>query len=311
MIKVSIIIPTYNRKSILKETLSCIQNQTLKEWECLIIDDGSTDKTEYMVDEIQKADSRFRYYKRPSNYKKGAATCRNYGFLKSVGKYVQWLDDDDFLSENKLELQVKQLEKYSKSNLISTCAWDEYWEGKKFDNKSVINENDFLTKFNYFDELYKKSSFIPIHSFLMTRKIIKISGSWNEELTVNDDAEFFSRILLNAEKIVFTKGCYVQYNCHAPLRLSKTNNSKGLKSYLLSLKLIHQHFECAKIDISNFLRWKLLNILYNYWSKQKLVILSYKELYTKCSINLAFAYFYLLKYRVYRIFILLYKKLFK
>ena len=81
--KVSIIIPVYNRESLILETLNSIQQQIYKDWECIIIDDHSTDNTLSLVKEFCNEDARFSYYLRPEKKPKGANSCRNYGFLKS------------------------------------------------------------------------------------------------------------------------------------------------------------------------------------------------------------------------------------
>ena len=92
---VSIIIPTFNRSQLIFETLDSVLAQTYENWECLIVDDGSTDDTENMVGEYVKKDSRFQFHNRPINRLKGANACRNYGFENSKGQYVMFVDSDD------------------------------------------------------------------------------------------------------------------------------------------------------------------------------------------------------------------------
>ena len=92
---VSIIIPTFNRGCLLEETLQSILKQTYTKWECIIVDDGSTDNTEKIVEKYIKSDSRIQYYKRPETRKKGANSCRNYGFKLAKGEYINWFDSDD------------------------------------------------------------------------------------------------------------------------------------------------------------------------------------------------------------------------
>ena len=75
---VSIIIPTYNRAHLIAETLDSIIAQTYTNWECIVVDDGSTDPTDELMETYCKKDSRFQYYHRPKNRPKGANACRNY-----------------------------------------------------------------------------------------------------------------------------------------------------------------------------------------------------------------------------------------
>lgn len=106
---VSIIIPTYNRAALIAETLDSIIRQTYDNWECIIVDDGSSDDTEALVGKYQLRDKRIKYANRPSTLKKGANACRNYGLSLSEGEYVNWFDSDDLMLPKKLELQVDML----------------------------------------------------------------------------------------------------------------------------------------------------------------------------------------------------------
>ena len=112
---ISIIIPTYNRAHLIGTTLDSIAKQTHTRWECLIIDDGSTDNTKEVVTKYVKDDNRFQYHQRPLNRPKGANACRNYGFEISNGEYINWFDDDDVMLPTKLELQIKVLIKNHKA----------------------------------------------------------------------------------------------------------------------------------------------------------------------------------------------------
>lgn len=104
---VSIIIPTYNRADVIIQTLESIRHQTYKNFECLIIDDGSEDATENVVNKFIESDTRFHFYKRPTTKIKGPNACRNYGFEKATGNFIYFFDSDDYLKPNALETYVK------------------------------------------------------------------------------------------------------------------------------------------------------------------------------------------------------------
>ena len=116
---VSVIIPSFNRANFLGETLDSILSQTYQCWECLVIDDGSTDHTPELMEFYRERDARISYHKRPKDRPKGANACRNYGFELSRGEYVNWFDDDDVMHPEKLELQINALE-HSEDN-FSVC----------------------------------------------------------------------------------------------------------------------------------------------------------------------------------------------
>lgn len=107
---VSIIVPTYNRANSIGESVQSVLDQTYSNWELIILEDGSTDNTGDVLKPYLK-DPRISYYNRPSFYTKGANACRTYGFELANGEYVKWLDSDDLLKKNYLEIQLDQIQK--------------------------------------------------------------------------------------------------------------------------------------------------------------------------------------------------------
>lgn len=105
---VSIIIPTYNRANLIGETLDSVLAQTYTNWECIIVDDGSTDNTDEVVDKYVQKDARFKYYHRPDTHLPGGNGARNYGFLQSKGEYIQWFDSDDVMLNSKIEIKITE-----------------------------------------------------------------------------------------------------------------------------------------------------------------------------------------------------------
>lgn len=106
----SVVIPSFNRASLIVEAIRSIEQQTLREWECLIVDDGSTDNTDEMVRPLQLKDNRIKYLKIPHG---GVAAARNTGIEQSRGDVICFLDSDDTYEPNTLELFAKAFEKYS------------------------------------------------------------------------------------------------------------------------------------------------------------------------------------------------------
>lgn len=107
---ISIIMATYNRAHLISESLNSILNQSYKNWECLVIDDGSSDNTSEIVNFYFKKDSRINYFKRSDSHQKGLPGCRNYGLEKSSGDYVIFFDDDDIVHPENLSTCIKILE---------------------------------------------------------------------------------------------------------------------------------------------------------------------------------------------------------
>ena len=102
---VSIIVPTYNVEAYITETIECVLNQTFKDWELVITDDCSTDSTVAIIQKYAENDSRIRLYQQEHN--SGAAAARNNSIEKAEGRYISFLDSDDWWYPTKLEKQIK------------------------------------------------------------------------------------------------------------------------------------------------------------------------------------------------------------
>jgi glycosyltransferase involved in cell wall biosynthesis len=105
MPKVSIIIPCYNQGKFLDETLKSVYEQTYKDWECLMIDDGSTDNTGKIGSAWASKDKRFTYHRQTNQ---GVTKARDYGLDAASGEWIQFLDGDDLLEKTKFEKSLKE-----------------------------------------------------------------------------------------------------------------------------------------------------------------------------------------------------------
>ncbi|WPR71610.1 glycosyltransferase family 2 protein [Flavobacterium sp. NG2] len=236
---VSIIIPTYNRASLISQTLDSVLLQTYNNWECIIVDDGSFDNSEEVILSFVKKDIRFRYFKRPIGRNKGASSCRNIGVEKSKGNFIQFLDSDDVLSENKLQDQIKRIKDWD-ANIICTCKWGRF---VKFPNDSVnfdsLNSySDFNSIPVFLEALASSKGYFPIHAYLIKKSIIDKSGLWNEHLSLNDDSEFLIRLFCQTDKIYFAPNAIVYYRWTSAENISNYNDYQKVDDAILSWKSI-------------------------------------------------------------------------
>lgn len=107
MPKVSIIVPTYDDADTLSSTIESVKNQTFEDWELIVVDDASPDCTEQIVYSFD--DDRIRYFSHKSN--EGASAARNTGIKHADGNYVALLDSDDIWKEQKLQRQIREIER--------------------------------------------------------------------------------------------------------------------------------------------------------------------------------------------------------
>lgn len=183
---VSIIIPTFNRAYLIGETLNSILSQTYTNWECIIVDDGSTDNTIEVVTDYIKKDNRFKFYKRPENRVKGANACRNYGFELSKGEYINWFDSDDLMSSNKLKLSLEYLLNQSADLLVcnnsDSCIYDD----------SIINPKKFVSN-NFYEEYIIDRISILTGDVLFKRKVVE-KYTFDEKLHKAQEYDFFIQL---------------------------------------------------------------------------------------------------------------------
>ncbi|MHB1105158.1 MAG: glycosyltransferase family 2 protein [Lutibacter sp.] len=239
---ISIIIPTYNRAHLLRETLDSVLAQTYANWECIIIDDGSTDNTFEVVSNYIKKDSRFKYLVRPIERIKGASTCRNIGLENAKGEFIQFLDSDDLLSGNKLFDQITILAKYG-DHAIATCKWGRFNAITSLNLRNIYNSyKNFNLGIDLLLNFGEHSEFFPLMVYLVPKKTIELSGKWDESLSNNDDGEFFTRVLLSASKIIFVETTSVFYRGDSyDVKLSSFDTKDKILSAIQSWKLIEIH----------------------------------------------------------------------
>jgi glycosyltransferase involved in cell wall biosynthesis len=282
-ILISIIIPTYNRANVLEQTLDSVQSQTYTNWECIVVDDGSTDATDKMLAEYCRHDSRFQYYKRPKESPKGGNACRNLGFELSKGIFIKWLDSDDVLSDGLLLSQVNAVSTSLENKyILATSKWNYFTETTKDVTPKIkqINKN-YDSGFDLICDFGKYNTFLPPHVYLVRRELIIKSGLWNESLSINQDGEFFTRVLLNASKVIHAEDGMAFYR-YGLLNdnVSNFSTSEKCRDSILSWILIDTYIKIytkeknsikyvqnAKIGLSKIIKEKNILKQYAYFFK--------------------------------------------
>lgn len=192
---VSIIIPTFNRIALLTTAIQSVVKQSYLNWELLIIDDFSTDATEEIVVSQARGNSRINYYKNPV---KGVNNARNYGLLKAKGDWVVFLDSDDELCENMLEVHLKKMELIGPVQL-SVSFSKVYYEY----NHSVIISDSIYSENLLLDFLIKKVTW-PINAAVINRNFLISNGiQFDDKLLNGQDYCFFSSVLSHIPTIEF------------------------------------------------------------------------------------------------------------
>lgn len=200
---ISIIIPCFNQGKFLEETLLSVYNQTYINWECIIVNDGSTDNSENIAKEWVDKDNRFKYFHKENS---GVSATRNLAIEKVNGTYIQFLDADDLLDTQKLELSIKALDKQSKESkkiIISNFRMFSINASKTNEPYCQLNEE----LFSYENLIYKwnESFSIPIHCGFFEASLFD-NIRFPENLTAQEDWIVWVKLFkLNVDAIFIDK----------------------------------------------------------------------------------------------------------
>ena len=239
--KISVIIPTYNRGNIIENSITSILNQTYKNWEVLIIDDGSTDNTKEVIDKFE--DKRIKYIKIKKNL--GSPNARNIGIGKATGKFISFQDSDDIFYPNKLELQLNNM--INQKSHLDFCKIKvifsnslQYIVPYEYQEKNIILGN-------IFSELINNGNFISTQSILVRKRIIK-KYFFDINMPRLQDYELILRMIQNPKiKISYTRKVLVELHIQKD---SIQNSIKKLKNAIYIL--LNKNFKFKPIYKKNF-----------------------------------------------------------
>lgn len=191
---VSIIIPTYNRAHLIGETLDSVLAQTYQNWECIVVDDGSTDGTDALMAEYVAMDSRFHYHHRPDSHLPGGNGARNYGFELSTGEFVQWFDSDDFMLSKHIQKKCEAFKKSEQAIDFAYCGLSNFSQKTIRNINRINNDNDLLKGF------LDKKILLNVPTFMYDKKSIA-NIRFDENLTRAQDLDFCFRFLTQSNRV--------------------------------------------------------------------------------------------------------------
>lgn len=217
---VSIIIPTFNRAHLIGETLDSIMAQTYQNWECIVVDDGSTDNTPEVMAEYVKRDSRIQYHHRPTNHKPGGNGARNFGLKISNGDYINWFDSDDLMHPEKLERQLKLLKN---SSFNFTVCQSMIFE--QHINNPIGLRSERIQSENALDDFVTQEIVFLITAPLFKKDFLLRNNLWfDENLRAAQEWEFFIRVL-EVEPEYLTDPTPLAFNRKHPESITYSGNN--------------------------------------------------------------------------------------
>ena len=267
---ISIIIPTYNRANLISETLDSVLAQTYTNWECIVVDDGSTDNTEEVLNTYVDKDSRFQYRKRPVDRKKGANACRNHGFKLSKGSYINWFDSDDIMLPNNLKLRVNAFEDKIGFVIGNTVNFDE----------NGNESRPFVLDYSYPIEVdrFVSQQIGWITNDVLLRKEVAGLVSFDERLKSGQEYNYFSRLLYLTNNGKYLKEDIARRRIHLN-SITTTKLNKSVEDFNLNLFkdefiLFNQIKGKASVGIKNRFIKRLIR--FSYYGKKSFTLCKFQ-----------------------------------
>ena len=248
---VSIVIPVYNKGAFLRETLDSALGQSYSNIELVLVNDGSTDGSLGILEEYR---SRFPDKIRLIDQANGGVSRATVvGISASKGDYIQFLDADDLLSADKVSKQIILL-RDQPENFVATCEWKEFKDDPVQSRSMPYGVfQDFSPGLELLLRFWHHQEMMQPASYLTHRSLIKEAGPWDESLSINQDGEFFCRVLLHAKRVLYEGEGKVLYRSPGVGNVSQQKGYQAMDSLLKSF----QAYESAVLPVEDSPRCRL------------------------------------------------------
>lgn len=194
----SILIPAFNSEKWISDAIRSALAQTWANKEVIVVDDGSRDQTFVVAKEFES-----RQCKVITQKNRGASATRNTALSLAQGDFIQWLDADDLLAPDKIERQIKRVHGDPNTRTLLSSSFskfvNQYQKGEFIPDglwQDLSPLEFMLIKFR--DNLWMNPS-----AWLVSRRLTSAAGLWDERLSLDDDGEYFCRVVLASEMVIF------------------------------------------------------------------------------------------------------------
>jgi glycosyltransferase involved in cell wall biosynthesis len=228
---VSVLIPCFNAERYIGDTLESVFRQTWSAIEIVVVDDGSTDGSIHEIKRFQCSQLTVL-----SQQHQGQTTALNKCISHSVGAFIQFLDADDLLSPDKIALQMRRL--IDRPDCVATAEWGRFYtnpEDTRFDAEPVWRDLDpldwlALSRAEGLGMMFPALWLIP-------RPLVDRVGPWRQDLTLNNDAEYFTRLLLDSKHVLFCERARAYYRSGIPRSLGALKSPAAWASQFKVIEL--------------------------------------------------------------------------
>ncbi|AFZ22794.1 glycosyl transferase [Cylindrospermum stagnale PCC 7417] len=231
---VTIIVTCFNQASYLERSVKSVLSQTFTDLECIMVDDGSTDNTQEVAKQLMNLDSRVSYFYKENG---GVSSSRNYGVKQAQGKWIQFLDGDDWIHENKIKFQLDHLsDLHDEDNTVFYTDYERVFIDRE---QQIINRQENIVNSLSRDQLIERllipdfladSPFPLLQQCLLMSRDILNKKLFDERLKALQDRDFTLDLLLLGANFVYTPLIGAYYTKH---QSNRTNNWPYMKGYYI------------------------------------------------------------------------------
>ncbi|MBK8284618.1 MAG: glycosyltransferase family 2 protein [Ahniella sp.] len=226
---VSVIMPAFNAAPWIAAAIASVLNQSHRNLELLIVDDGSQDQTHQIAQSF--SDPRVRLF---SQSKQGAAAARNRAMSEAKGDFFQFLDADDLLNADKLAVQVSCVPWISRDNLLSG-RWRRFVDTPETFLEIPDSLWQDMEPHVFLQRSLRHNQMMHPAAWLVPRELAILAGEWDPRITVNDDGEYFARVVSHARGIHFVDSSISWYRSNIVGSLSGRQGPESAASQALAL----------------------------------------------------------------------------
>ena len=224
----SLVIPVYNVERYLRDCLDSVLNQTFGDWEAICVNDGSTDSSAAIVEDYAMKDHRFKVIAQSNA---GLSSARNTGMDAAKGDYVLFLDSDDWLELNALEILSENLDG---EDMLCFSGRRFFEETNQYNPADVLTEKSYASGMDYYNEnalVHRDFAFVCVVLRLYKRSFLMENGLRFKEGIYHEDNLFTPIACCHARKVKVMNECLYDYRVRAN-SITTTGNSKRVKDFM-------------------------------------------------------------------------------
>lgn len=272
---VSIIVPIYNTEKYLDECIKSVLSQTYEEWELLLVDDGSTDKSSFICDKYSSFDNRIKVIHKKNT---GVSDSRNIALSLVRGEYIAFLDADDYWYEIiSLEKLIRIAEQYNLDIVRGEYKAVDLFGNDLFEcpltRQKILNANKLLSSSTFYTKIMSGENFLVL-SLFKTRIIGSLR--FNSKRSFLEDMEFFAYLLLQPLRCMYIPFRFYAYRKNE----NSASNIPKIKNLIDSFSMTDVFDKCSQEAKDNELRkaYRYNSIMMYYWTLDTMSQTPYYEI---------------------------------